>query len=259
VNDGTASSVPDTVNITVTNVNQAPVVDAGRDQTVRAGSPVTLDGTGTFDADGDRLFSRWVQTAGPEVTLSDPGVLQPTFTAPPTGGVTLRFLLLVTDGAEDSGEVGDEVQIVVVDANQAPTANAGSDQTVDEGATVTLNATASADADGDRLTYSWMQVSGPVVPLVDADSPQPHFTAPAVGATGASLVFQLVVGDPSAASQPDTVTITVRDANQPPSCGLAQASPSLVWPPNHKLVSVAVQGVSDPDDPDVRISITGVT
>ena len=28
----------------MTNVNQAPVVDAGRDQTVRAGSPVTLDG-----------------------------------------------------------------------------------------------------------------------------------------------------------------------------------------------------------------------
>jgi len=258
VNDGTAGSVPDTVNITVTNINQAPVVDAGRDQTVRAGSPVTLDGTGTFDADGDRLFSRWVQTAGPEVTLSDSGVLQPTFTAPSTGGVTLRFLLLVTDGAEDGGEVGDEVQIVVVDANQAPTANAGSDQTVDEGATVTLNATASADADGDRLAYSWVQVSGPVVQLVDADGPQPHFTAPAVGATGASLVFQLIVGDASAASQPDTVTITVRDANQPPSCGLAQASPSLVWPPNHKLVSIAVRGVSDPDDPDVRISITGV-
>jgi hypothetical protein len=72
-------------------------------------------------------------------------------------------------------------------------------------------------------------------------------------------VFHLVVGDASAASEPDTVTITVRDANQPPSCGLAQASQSLVWPPNHKLVSVVVQGVSDPDDADVRISITGVT
>ena len=155
-------------------------------------------------------------------------------------------------------ESADDVRIVVSAANQIPTATR-SDQTVDEGATVTLNATASADADGDRLTYSWIQVSGPAVPLVDADSPQPHFTAPAVGATGATLVFQLVVGDGSAASQPDTVTVTVRDANQPPSCGLATASPSLLWPPNHKLVSVAVQGVSDPDDRDVRITITGVT
>jgi len=33
----------------------------------------------------------------------------------------------------------------------------------------------------------------------------------------------------------------------------------MLWPPNHKLVSVAVQGVSDPEDPDVRIAITGVT
>ena len=259
VNDGTTGSAPDTVNITVTNVNQAPVADAGPDQTVRAGSPVTLDGSGTYDADGDRLFTLWFQTEGPAVTLSDAAVLRPTFTAPATGGITLRFLLLVNDGAEDGGDVGDEVQIVVVDANQTPTANAGSDQTVDEGATVTLNASASGDADGDRLTYSWTQVSGPAVGLVDANSPQPHFTAPPVGANGAAIVFRLVVNDGSAASAPDTVTITVRDANQPPSCALAKASPGLLWPPNHKLVAIAVQGVSDPEDRDVQITITGVT
>ena len=259
VTDGTSASTPDTVDITVTNVNQAPVVDAGPDQTVRAGSPVTLDGSGTFDADGDRLFSFWIQTAGPEVTLSDAAVLRPTFNAPATGGVVLRFRLLVNDGAEDGGDVADEVRIVVIDANQAPTANAGSDQTVDEGATVTLNATASTDADGDRLTYSWTQLSGPSVGLVNGDSAQPHFTAPAVGGNGATLVFQLVVADGSVASQPDTITITVRDVNQPPSCGLANPSVSMLWPPNHKLVSVAVQGVSDPEDPDVRIAITGVT
>jgi hypothetical protein len=259
VNDGTIASAPDTVNITVTNINQAPVADAGPDQTVRAGSPVTLDGRGTFDADGDRLISLWIQTVGPEVTLSDPSVLQPTFTAPSTGGVTLRFLLLVNDGAEDAGDAGDEVQIVVVTANQAPTANAGSDQTVDEGATVTLTAAASADPDGDRITYSWTQLSGLPVTLVDPASAQPRFAAPSVGAVGATLVFQVIVGDGTVTGAPDTVTITVRDANQPPSCGLAQASSNPLWPPNHKLVSVAVQGVSDPEDRDVRITITGVT
>ena len=263
VNDGHASGAPDTVNITITNVNHAPVADAGADQTVRAGGAVTLDATGSFDQDGDSLHYLWFQTAGAAVTLSDATVSRPTFTAP-AAGETLTFVLFVNDGIvspdpDVTFESADDVRIVVSAANQIPIASAGSDQTVDEGATVTLNATASADADGDRLTYSWIQVSGPAVPLVNGDGPQPHFTAPAVGATGATLVFQLVVGDGSAASQPDTVTITVRDANQPPSCGLATASSSLVWPPNHKLVSVAVQGVSDPDDRDVRITITGVT
>src|SRR4029077_4115751 len=96
------------------------------------------------------------------------------------------------------------------------------------------------------------------VTLIDPASAQPRFTAPAVGATGATLVFQLIAGDGPANGAPDTVTITVRDANQPPSCGQAQASPGLLWPPNHKLVSAGVQGVSDPEDRDVRITITGV-
>jgi hypothetical protein len=262
VNDGHVNGAPDTVNVTVTNVNHAPVADAGHDQTVRAGSAVTLDATGSFDQDGDSLDYLWFQTAGAAVTLSDPTVARPTFTAP-AAGETLTFVLIVNDGIVSPDpdvifESSDDVRIVVSGANQTPIASAGSDQTVDEGATVTLNATASADADGDRLTYSWTQVSGPAIALVDADSGQPHFTAPVVAATGATLVFQLVVGDGSAASEPDTVTITIRDATQPPSCALATASPSLVWPPNHKLVSVAVQGVSGPEDPDVRITITGV-
>ena len=65
VNDGTAGSAPDIVNITVTNINQAPVADAGPDQTVRAGSPVTLDGSGTFDADDDRPVLPVAPDSGP--------------------------------------------------------------------------------------------------------------------------------------------------------------------------------------------------
>lgn len=39
--------------------------------------------------------------------------------------------------------------------NQAPTANAGADQTVNAGNAVTLSGEDSADADGDTLTFSW--------------------------------------------------------------------------------------------------------
>jgi hypothetical protein len=200
----------------------------------------------------------WAQTSGPAVTLFDPTAAEPTFVAPSvgTGGETLVFLLTVSDGIDLST---DEVAVVVTNVNQAPTADAGADQTIDEGKAVTLNGTASSDPDADPLTYGWTQLSGPAVTLSDATSAMPSFTAPQVGAGGQTLVFQLVVEDGTDASAPDTVTITVRDANQPPACDLARAAVGLLWPPNHKLVAVGITGVADPEDQDVQVTVTGVT
>jgi hypothetical protein len=73
------------------------------------------------------------------------------------------------------------------------------------------------------------------------------------------LAFQLVVDDGSDASAPDSVTITVRDANQPPACDLARAAVGLLWPPNHKLVPIGITGVADPEDQGVQVTVTGVT
>ncbi len=73
------------------------------------------------------------------------------------------------------------------------------------------------------------------------------------------MVFELVVDDGSSASASDSVTIHLLDANQPPACELAAADPSVLWPPNHKLVAVAITGVADPDDADVGLTIASVT
>jgi ELWxxDGT repeat protein len=258
VSDGTHTSAADTVNITVKNVNQAPVADAGDDQTVQEGSPVTLHGGESFDPDGDPLTHEWVQTAGPEVSLSDPAAVEPTFTAPVVGpaGETLAFTVTVSDGV---ALATDEVLVVVSNLNQIPLADAGPDQTVKEATAVTLDGSASSDPDGDVLSHAWTQVGGPPVTLSDAGSARPRFTAPAVGQGGAMLVFRLVVSDGAVASQPDTVSIAVLDTNQPPVCGLAKPSRSLLRPPNHKLVPVSITGVADLDDPDVRLTVTAVT
>ena len=68
--------------------NSPPVANAGADKSARAGSKVTLTGTGT-DPDGDTLAYRWTQTGGsPTVELTGAGnTSQTTFTAPsvPTG------------------------------------------------------------------------------------------------------------------------------------------------------------------------------
>ena len=64
VNDGKVDSLPDTVAIST--VNSAPVANAAGPQTVVVGpNPVTLDGTGSSDADGDYLTYQWTFVTWP--------------------------------------------------------------------------------------------------------------------------------------------------------------------------------------------------
>jgi len=70
---------------------------------------------------------------------------------------------------------------------------------------VTLDGSASTDANGDTLSYAWKETSGTAVTLSSATVAKPTFTPSAAG----SYVFQLTVTDPSGASSSDSVTVTV--------------------------------------------------
>ena len=96
-------------------------------------------------------------------------------------------------------------------ANRAPTVDAGTPQTVDEFANVTLSGTAS-DADGDALTYLWEQTSGLGVTINNATAATSNFDAPDVLATSTPemLTFRLTVSDGTTSRQ-DTVDVTVVD------------------------------------------------
>ena len=93
--------------------------------------------------------------------------------------------------------------------NSAPTADAGDNQTVAEGATVTLNGSASSDSEGEDLIYAWTQSSGTNVTLNDASAESPTFTAPANLSANAVLEFILTVNDGTSDSTPDPVRISV--------------------------------------------------
>ncbi len=92
--------------------------------------------------------------------------------------------------------------------NDPPTANAGADQTVRVGALVTLDGSASFDADPSQtLSYTWTQTAGTPVTLTGANTAQPTFTAPSEATT---LTFSLIVTDSlGKASTADSVTVTV--------------------------------------------------
>ena len=105
------------------NGSQAPVANAGSDQTVGAGAVVTLDGSGSFDSDGGSLSYLWSQTGGTAVTLSSSTVVQPTFTAPSAAG-TLTFQLVVSDGTNNSSPASVTITVTTGPADLALSATA---------------------------------------------------------------------------------------------------------------------------------------
>jgi LmbE family N-acetylglucosaminyl deacetylase len=214
--------------------NRVPIADPGAAQTVIAGTAVTLDGSASSDLDGDDLTYAWRQTAGPSVTLSDPGTATPSFTAP--AAANLAFQLVVGDGRLSSSPAS----VTVTVPDRAPTADPGAAQTVVAGTAVTLDGSASGDLDGDDLTYAWRQTAGPSVTLSDSDGARPGFTAPA---HAASLTFELVVSDRRLNSKPAGVTVTVLPGKDRNIAGRAIVLASSQNTSTGQLAIKAVDGV----------------
>ncbi len=102
--------------------------------------------------------------------------------------------------------------------NVPPTANAGADFAVNEGAAANLRGTGT-DSDGTVVSYQWTQTAGTAVTLTNANSANASFSAPQVSADTA-LTFQLVVTDNQGATGSDAVVVTVRNVttgNQSPT------------------------------------------
>ena len=80
---------------TVRKGNAAPVADAGPNQILPGAQTVTLNGSASYDPDGDPITFQWVQEAGPGVTLSAPTAAITTFAA--ASGQNYSFRLTVKD------------------------------------------------------------------------------------------------------------------------------------------------------------------
>lgn len=103
VDDGAMTSLPDSITITATLNNVAPIADAGTDQGVDTGSVATLDGTNSSDDDGDALSYQWTfagKPLGSTATLMDETTATPSFTPDLDGTYVVQ--LVVNDGTVDS-------------------------------------------------------------------------------------------------------------------------------------------------------------
>ena len=99
-----------------------------------------------------------------------------------------------------------DATIIVSGGALPPNADAGPNQTVDEGDTVDLTGIGSTD-DGNIVSYAWTQISGPTIVIQNATTSTPSFLAVDDGA----YIIQLEVTDNDAQTDTDTVIITANN------------------------------------------------
>src|ERR1019366_6689621 len=208
----------DTATVTVSTINTPPVANAGANRTVSPGAVVTLNGSGSSDADGDPLTYSWTmitRPAGSTAVLLAPTSVTPVFTVDVPGSYSIQ--LIVNDGKVDSAPS----IVTITTENTPPVANAGPNQIKAVGALVQLDGSGSTDVDGDPLTYQWSLIGVPLgstaVPS-PASAVKPTFTAALPG----TYVAQLIVNDGKTPSAPATVQITTN----PPLAPTASAGPN---------------------------------
>ncbi|MFK7884927.1 MAG: tandem-95 repeat protein [Phycisphaerales bacterium] len=198
------------VTVAVAADNDPVVVDLGPDQNVSEGDTVTLNAT-VVDPEGYATVQRWEQVSGPTVEISNADSLSPTFTAAESdGSADLVFKFTASDGET---EVVEYVTVHVEAENDAALVDAGADFEVEEGDTVNLVGSAT-DPEGEELTFSWRQVSGPTVIVTDADSANATFEAPE-GVVNTDIRFELTASD-GVNESVDSVTVTINADDDAP-------------------------------------------
>ena len=124
--------------------------------------------------------------------------------------------------------------------NEEPTSDAGPNQTMSYNQEATLDGTGSSDPDGTIESYQWSQISGTTVSLSTPNQATTTFTSPN---QEGDLLFKLLVTDNEAASDVDTISVSIINTNINPS---ADAGPDQIIG-YVELVTLNGTGSSDPD------------
>src|SRR5262249_15578401 len=157
------------------------------------------------DPDGDSISFAWKLVSRPDGSVAD---LANQLTATPTLTPDLQGTYVAGLSCTDQFGLRGHVALVTLTfTNVKPVANAGTNQSVAVGTQVTLDGSASSDANGDSITYLWSLTSvpsGSAAALANPTSVAPTFTPDVQG----TYVAGLVVNDGLISSDPSTVTVS---------------------------------------------------
>lgn len=213
VSDGLLKSDYIMVTVNVSSVNAAPIAAIGANQTVALNQVVTLDGSGSSDADRDPLTYKWVlisQPTGGTAALSSLVAKQPTLTTALAGNYVAS--LVVNDGKADSNYAFTTITAVAAPVAKA-TVKSGAPLApvtgnVASGTALTFDASTSADPANLALTYKWTLAAAPTAnaeALATDTAVKSTFTPVATG----NYVITLVVNNGTANSNTVTLLLSV--------------------------------------------------
>ncbi len=214
--------------------NIPPTANAGADQTITLPTnSLILSGSGT-DPDGTVVAYQWTKVSGPAAgTITNANTPATSVTGLVQG--TYKFELRVTDNGGAFGR--DTMQVIVNPAagNIAPTANAGSDQTITLPTNYVILSGSGTDPDGAIIGYLWTKVSGPAAGTIT------NTTTAATAVTGlvqGVYQFELRVTDDNGATDRDTMQVIVNPAagNTAPTAN-AGSDQTITLPTNYVILS----------------------
>jgi len=182
-------------NLTIADATH-PVADAGDDQTVDEGTVVTFNGSASTDNIEVENYSwTFIYDSAPVTLYGESTAFQ--FDIPGVYQVNLEI-------RDEAGNNGTDSMVLNVNDVTAPTADAGDDQTVDKGCTVTFDGSGSHDAVG-VTDYTWtFSYDGGTVTLFGV-SPTYNFSIPG------SYTVTLTVKDDGENTDTDAMTVVVNE------------------------------------------------
>ncbi len=228
-------------------------LSAGPDQQVRTGQTVKFNGTTTNDIGTVTQVTWNFGDSSTPVNGSNPALLNTTHVYTAAGVYNAN--LTVKFGPPLNSTETDTATITVLES-EPPVVNAGPDITLEQashaGTQVTLNGTAT-DNVSTRFNFTWSE--NDIVLGTDTN------------ATSTTLTYTFNLGvhtitlnatDEAGNTGSGTVIVTVVDTTSPQMT--VTATPSVIWPPNHKYVEVKVNVTAfDICDPSPVITLVSIT
>jgi regulator of replication initiation timing len=216
--------------------NDAPVADAGPDQLGIQAGDVTLDGSASFDPDGDPITFQWDQVSGPSIALSGRNTARAAFRA--AEGASYAFRLTVKD---DQGAMS--LARTTVTARSTPRV-----------VIQRFSATPSTIQPGGAATLTWAVLNADTVEITDLGSVNPQSGASEVRPAETKTYRLTAKNEVSEVSESVTVVVeqpSVRIVNfraAPPSIRAGEPS-NLVWE-TENADTVTISGIGN-------VSLTG--